>query len=153
MNSRLFEIWSEIDSHLQQIHDLRVEEQTIIHALIPIWECSDIPLEFDDNAQTIRWYGGLIRLSKKPYLLLKTLWTGKNHRATITRVERRVWNAGTRKRPFIERHTLCTLINRVQKTLKENRLPYKIKTLKTKKIPTQEIKGYQLVCARRTKKY
>jgi hypothetical protein len=46
----------------------------------------------------------------------------------ISKIERCVWNAGTPEHLFVERHAICTLINRLQQKLKENNFPYKIKT-------------------------
>jgi DNA-binding response OmpR family regulator len=154
MYRRLSEIWNENDTLIQRLSTLRVEERTVILALISQKKCPIVRLNFNDVMQTIDWYSHSVRLAKKPYLLMKILWTAKNHRATISKIEGSVWQTKTKK-GFIERHTICTLINRTQKKLAEAAFPYKIKTLKIKiKNGSQpQIKGWKLVCAQHTKKY
>jgi DNA-binding response OmpR family regulator len=154
MTRRLSEILNEIDTLLQRISELQIEERTIIQSSVSEEGFSVVPLNFNDKTRTIGWYGHSVRLTKKPYRLLKTLWTAKRHRATILKIESRVWK-GEMQKGFIERHAICTLISRTQKKLEEAACPYKIKTLKTKmkKGSKPQIKGWQLVCAYRTKKY
>jgi DNA-binding response OmpR family regulator len=157
MNQQLSEILNEIDFHLQQIFDLRIKERTLIETSISKEKSSAVLLKFDDSTQRIHWYSShSIRLKGKSYLLIKTIWKSKHHRATISKIERRVWNAGTPERLFVERHAICTLINRLQQKLKGNNFPYKIKTLKvktkTQNGTKQLIKGWKLICAQRTTK-
>ncbi|MDR2439756.1 MAG: hypothetical protein LBE12_10365 [Planctomycetaceae bacterium] len=156
MNQRLSEILNEIDRLVHQISELQTEGQTIIQTSssntkhLPV-----VLLNFNDAAQTIGWKGNLLRLAKKSYWLVKTLWMAKRHRATITKLESCVWKGTPRKGCFIERHAICSMINRTRKKLEEVDFPYKIKTLKTKikNHAKPQIKGWQLVCAQRTKKY
>ncbi|MDR2705023.1 MAG: hypothetical protein LBC02_04510 [Planctomycetaceae bacterium] len=125
MNQQLSEILNEIDFHLQQIFDLRIKERTIIQASISNEaEFPAAPLKFDDSSQTIHWYSHSIRLKGKSYLLIKTIWKSKHHRASISKIERRVWNAGTQEQLFVERHAICTMINRLQQKFKEKNFPY-----------------------------
>jgi DNA-binding response OmpR family regulator len=154
MSQRLSEIWNEIDTLLQRISVLQIEERTIIQASVSDRELSVVQLNFHDATRTIYWHGHSVRLTKKSYLLVKTLWAAKQHRATISKIEGRVWKARIKKY-FIERHAICTLISRTQKKLAEAAFPYKIKTLKIKikKCSQPQIKGWKLICAQRTKKY
>ncbi|MDR1268084.1 MAG: hypothetical protein LBK82_01035 [Planctomycetaceae bacterium] len=153
MNQRLSEIWKERETLLQRLSELQIEEWTIIQVSVSGKEFPVVRLDFNDVTQTIRWQGHLLRLAKKPYWFVKTLWAAKHHRATISKIERCVWKSKTKK-IFIERHAVCTMINRTQKKLDEAAFPYKIRTLKTKmkKGSKPEIKGWRLVCAQRTKK-
>jgi DNA-binding response OmpR family regulator len=157
MNQQLFEILNEIDFHLQQISDLRIRERTIIQASISGEKFPVTLLKFDDSTQSVHWYGcQSIRLKGKSYRLIKTIWKSKYHRASISKIEHCVWSAGTPEHLFVERHAICTMINRLQQKLTENNFPYKIKTLrvktKTKNGSKQLIKGWQLICAQRTQK-
>jgi DNA-binding response OmpR family regulator len=154
MNQRLSEIWNERETLLQRLSELQIEEWTIIQVSVAKAEFPVVRLEFNDVTQTISWQGHLLRLAKKSYLFIKTLWAAKRYRATISKIERHVWKTKPKKF-FIERHAICTMINRTQKKLEEAAFPYKIRTLKTKikKGSKPQIKGWQLVCAQRTKKY
>jgi DNA-binding response OmpR family regulator len=144
MNSRFFEIENEIDFHLRAILSLRTENRTIIRLLQPD-KTNEVPLTFEADNRTIRWYEKSIRFSKKQYLLIKTLWTGDQHEASLDDIEEQIWHAGTKERPFIERHTIFTLIRRAQIQLKKCAFPYKIISLKNGS--TRENKGYKLICA------
>ncbi|MDR3109873.1 MAG: hypothetical protein LBU65_09345 [Planctomycetaceae bacterium] len=150
MNPRLFKIWNDIDTHLQAINALQNEERTIIQSSIPIKERPEISLNFDDQKRTIDWNGGSICLTPKQYILVRLLWNSENHRASIAKIERQVWLAGTKKKTFVDIHTIEMCISRTKTALKSANFPYKIKTIKI--FPTREIKGYQLVCEKITKK-
>jgi DNA-binding response OmpR family regulator len=154
MNQRLSEILSEMGSLVHRLSELQTEGQTIVQTYSLDEEFPVVALDFDDATQTIAWNGHLLRLAKKSYWLVKTLWTAKRQRATITKLEGCVWK-GKKRKVFIERHAICSMINRTQKKLEEAAFPYKIKTLKTKikNRAKPQIKGWQLVCAQRTKKY
>jgi DNA-binding response OmpR family regulator len=155
MNQRLSEILNEIDLLIHRLSELQIEERTIIQASSSNVEIPVVLLNFNDAAQTIIWNNShLLRLARKSYLLVKTLWNSKRRRATIMKLENCVWKGKTRK-PFIERHAICSMINRTQKKLEAAAFPYKIRTLKTKikNHAKPQIKGWQLVCAQRTKKY
>jgi DNA-binding response OmpR family regulator len=154
MNQRLSEILNEIDVLIHRLSELQMEGRTIIQTSSSNEEFPVVQLDFNDSIQTIGWNGHLLRLARKSYLLVKTLWTAKRHRATITKLENCVWKGKNRKH-FIERHAICSMINRTQKKLEEAAFPYKIRALKTKikNRAKPQIKGWQLVCAQRTKKY
>ncbi|MDR3196966.1 MAG: hypothetical protein LBU34_03765 [Planctomycetaceae bacterium] len=153
MKLRLFEIQNKIDNLLHEVNLLRAEEWSIVQLLIPEKDRYEEPLEFNDTKRMIRWKYGTIRVGPKMYRLIKTLWKGKRHRATIEKIERTVWNVGNQKRCrkdlFVDRHTIFTLICRTQKELKKNGFPYEVVT--GKNFSTQEIKGFRLVYAPRKK--
>jgi DNA-binding response OmpR family regulator len=149
MNLRLFEIRNKIDNLLHQVNLLRAEEWSIVQLLIPETERCEEPLEFSDAERMIRWNHGMIRVGPKMYRLIKTLWNSNKHRASLEKIEQNVWNAGTQKKPFIDRHTIFTLVCRAQKELKKHHFPYVITT--GKKNSDQEIKGFRLVYAPRKK--
>ncbi|MDR1270138.1 MAG: hypothetical protein LBK82_11495 [Planctomycetaceae bacterium] len=149
MNLRLFEIRNKIDNLLHQVNLLRAEEWSIIQLSIPKTELCEEPLDFNDTDRVIRWKYGTIRVGPKMYRLVKTLWDGKRHRATIEKIEQTVWNVGAPKNLFVDRHTIFTLICRTQKELEKNKFPYEIIT--GKNFSTQEIKGFRLIYAPRKK--
>jgi DNA-binding response OmpR family regulator len=149
MNLRLFEIRNKIDNLLHQVNLLRAEEWSIVQLLIPETERCEEPLDFNDTKRIIRWNNGMMRVGPKMYRLLKTLWSSRNHRTSLEKIEQKVWKVGTQKKPFIDRHTIFTLICRAQNELKKNHFPYEIIT--GKNFSTQEIKGFRLVYAPRKK--
>jgi DNA-binding response OmpR family regulator len=146
MTSRLLEIENEIATHLQAIFDLQTEKQSMLQES----DNFTISLQFDDSKRVIRWNGNTIKLGQKTYSLVKLLWNENGHRVTVTKVEQSIWKVGSRKQPFISRHTIKSLVRRAQKQLKEGKFPYKISTVK--RHSTREITGYKLICARSTKK-
>jgi DNA-binding response OmpR family regulator len=145
MNPRFFEIENEIGLHLQAILNLRTEKRKIIQLSQPD-KANEVLLYFVDDTRTIRWYEKSIRFSKKQYQLIKTLWQSDNHEATLDNIEEQVWDVGTEKQPFIERHTIFTFVQRAQNQLKKCDFPYKI--VPVKNFSTRENKGYKLICAR-----
>jgi DNA-binding response OmpR family regulator len=145
MNPRFFEIESEIDSHVQAILNLRREKHTILQLSQPD-KANEVQIFFDTDCQTICWSEKSIRFSKKQYQLIKTLWTSDQHEALLDHIEEQLWSVGTVKKPFIERHTIFTLIRRAQKKLKKCSFPYEI--IPTKDPSTRENQGYKLICAR-----
>ncbi|MDR1491904.1 MAG: hypothetical protein LBT05_04190 [Planctomycetaceae bacterium] len=78
------EIRQEIDLHVRQLVTLLAEEDQIIRQTLPESQNAEIPLQFDDVKRTISWFGGSVRLAKKQYLLVKTLWQSKEHRVPIS---------------------------------------------------------------------
>ncbi|MDR2757676.1 MAG: hypothetical protein LBC20_18450 [Planctomycetaceae bacterium] len=149
MNLRLFEIRNKINNLLHQVDLLRAEEWLIVQSLIPEMEHCEEPLDFSDAERIIRWNNGMIQVGPKMYRLIKTLWNSNKHRASLEKIEQKVWNVGTKKNLFVDRHTIFTLVCRAQKELKKHHFPYKILT--GKNFSNQEIKGFRLIYAPRKK--
>jgi hypothetical protein len=149
MKERLFEIRTKIDELRHQLDILHAEEQLIVQALIPRDAYCEDALEFIDIGRVIRWKCGDFRVGPKMYLLIKTIWESKKHRATIEKIERSVWRINLKNKFFVDRHTIFTLVCRAQKELQKNNFPYEIKA--GKNFSTKEIKGFQLIYAPRIK--
>lgn len=102
-------------------------------------------LHFDDTRRTISWQDHNIRLGRKSYLFIKTLWNDKKHRAGIERVERIVFKVGDgHRKAFLSGNTLRSFVNRLRTELQKQAFPYELKN--SRKNSTQEIRGYFLKC-------
>ncbi|MDR2168791.1 MAG: hypothetical protein LBP59_01455 [Planctomycetaceae bacterium] len=143
MKQSLFEIRDKIDDLIRQLNNLRAEEWSIIQLYFSQELFFEESLEFINDSRVVKWRNKSIRVGPKMYSLLKTIWEGKKHRATIEKIERKVWNVNIKNKFFIARHTIFTLICRTQKELKKNNFPYEIKTKKNH--ATKEIKGFQII--------
>ncbi|GHT41928.1 hypothetical protein FACS189443_4320 [Planctomycetales bacterium] len=88
MNRQLLEIDSKIERHARAILVLENKKRKLYQSSSSA-QNEEVPLNFDDVGRTIRWNRGSIRLSKKPYLFVKTLWNAPRHRAEIDTLEKR----------------------------------------------------------------
>lgn len=137
---RLLEVNNQMDA-------IRCELERIVRLLLP-----DVKpeLSFDDNRRRIYWNGGSIKLGKKSYLFVKTLWLGERHRAELAELEENVWTQQVETEAFVARRTISMLVQHTQKNLIEADFPYKIETVK--KNSSQELEGFQLVLLNNQKK-
>ena len=111
---RLLEIGDQIDT-------LRREQERIVQSLLPEGEPE---LRFDEQRRRIYWNSGSIKLGKKSYLFVKTIWFGKEHQAELTELEECVWMQHTKTEMFVARRTVSTLVLHTQKNLSEVDFPY-----------------------------
>ena len=143
-----------VDGYLRRILEvnnqmdmLRRELEQIVRLLLP----DEKPeLSFDDHRRRIYWSGGSLKLGKKSYLFIKTLWLGERHQAEITELEENVWTEQIETEAFVARRTISMLVRHTQKNLTEVNFPYKIETVKN--CSNQELKGFRLVLWNNQKK-
>jgi len=130
-----------------QIDILREEHGQILQSLLSETKPE---LFFDDPRRQIHWGGGLIKLGKKSYLFVKTIWLGENHQAELTELEENVWTEHLETETFVDRCTVSMLVRHVQKNLNEANFPYKIETVKN--FLSKELEGFRLVLRDNKKK-
>lgn len=131
----------------RQIDALRREQEQIIRSLLPE---SEPELFFDDMRRRIYWGGGSVKLGKKAYFFIKTVWLGENHRADFAELEENVWTQHVETEMFVARRTVSMLVQYTQKNLTEANFPYRIETLKN--FSNQELEGFRLVLMNSQKK-
>jgi len=124
----------------RQIDNLRQEQERIVQSLLPDVEPE---LFFDDLRRRIYWGGGSVKLGKKAYMFIKTIWFGENHRAEFAELEENVWTQHVETEMFVARRTVSMLVRHTQNNLTEANFPYKIEALKN--FSNQELEGYRLV--------
>ena len=131
-----------------QMDVLRSELERIVRLLLP-----DVKpeLSFDDQLRRIYWGGGSVKLGKKSYLFIKTLWFGENHQAEIVELEENVWAQQIETKAFVARRTVSMLARHTQKNLTEVNFPYKIEPVKN--FSSQELEGFRLVLQNDQKKF
>ena len=132
---RLFEICRQIDN-------LRQELERHLRSLLPEAEPE---LFFNDDRRRIYWNNGSIKLGKKSYLFIQTLWQGKNHQAEFAELEESVWMQDPEMEAFVARRTVSTLVQHTQKNLTEAYFPYKVESIKD--ISNRQLEGFRLVPA------
>jgi len=129
-------------------------------------EHHEVPLQFDDQSQTVCWLNQSLKLGGKSYLFIKTLWHAPRHRKKTESLEQSVWKTRGRKRkrwatvktkkgvrkvrvttPFVPQNTLKLFLFRLQNRLQSAQFPYKIMPVKDKK--SAEIVGHKLKCTKR----
>jgi len=137
---RLIEIGDQIDA-------LRREQNRIFQSLLPEGEPE---LFFDDHRRRIYWDSGSVKLGKKAYLFIKTIWFGKERQAEFAELEETVWAPCPKTKMFVARRTVSTLVHHTQKNLSEVDFPYKIEALKN--FSSRELEGFRLVLPNRHKK-
>ena len=131
----------------QQIDILRGEHEQILQSLLPE---AKPELCFDDHRRRIHWGGGLIKLGKKSYLFVKTIWFGENHQAELTELEENVWTQHWETETFVDRCTVSMLVRHVQKNLNEANFPYEIEAVKN--FFSRELEGFRLILRHDKKK-
>jgi hypothetical protein len=152
---------------------LYAEERAIVRQLLPQCQCAEINLIFDDTNRSVKWTAGTVKLSPKPYLLVKTLWFAEEHRLELADIEEAVWSEELTYEVAINRHTILTSIKRTNGRLSASFFPYSIESFnvlvtksllkhetrdagiafpKRKNFTSTDTAGYALVCAQRTEK-
>ena len=130
---RLLEVNSQMDV-------LRRELERLVRLLLP----DEKPeLSFDDLLRRIYWSGGSVKLGKKSYSFIKTLWYGDGHQAEIAELEENVWAQQMATKAFVARRTVSMLVRHTQKNLTETDFPYKIEPVKN--FSSQELEGFRLI--------
>ena len=131
--NRLLEIGDQIDA-------LRREQERITKSLLCDTESE---LRFDDHRRRVYWAGGSVKLGKKSYLFVKTLWFGENHQAELAELEENIWTQRSATEGFIARRTVSALVLHTQKNLTEAYFPYEIEAVKN--FSSRELEGFRLV--------
>jgi hypothetical protein len=152
------EIQQEIDYLIQRLVSLRAKVDELTQTELNTEKQVEVLLSFKDNSQMIFWSGGSIHLSKKQYLLVKTIWNANNRTATLDVIEENIWNLkekddADRSVLFIPRHTIFELVNRTRNSVYQSNFPYEIVSNIVKQIVKQndkhcghcELQGYSLV--------
>jgi hypothetical protein len=146
----LFEIFSEIDYHAQELKKLSAEVAAYPK---PVPAETQIPAEpellFNESQRTVRWKTGTLKLSRKQFLFLKSLWDAKNINensvATINEIEETIWeNIGnSAQNMFVSKNRLFGLLFRLRNSISSVDFPYEIEAVKNNSI--NELAGYRLV--------
>jgi len=124
----------------QEMAALRNELEKILQSLLP----DTMPeLFFDDPRRRIYWGNGSVKLGKKSYIFVKTVWLGEDHKAEFADLEENVWIQNTEKKMFVDRSTVAMLVRHAQKNLTEANFPYEIESIKN--FSSQELEGFRLV--------
>ena len=124
----------------QEMADLQREQSQILQSLIP----GTVPeLFFDDQRRRIYWGGGSVKLGKKSYLFVKTVWLGEGHQAEFAELEENVWMRHAETEMFVDRSTVAMLVRHTQKNLTEANFPYEIEGIKN--FSSRELEGFRLV--------
>ena len=124
----------------RQIDVLRQEQERIFQLLLPDTEPD---LFFDDDKRRIYWSGGSVKLGKKSYAFVKTLWHGKDRCADLAELEENVWMKYPETETFIDRCTVTMLARHTQKNLNEVHFCYEIESVKNPS--NQELTGFRLI--------
>ena len=130
----------------RQIESLRCEQERLLQSLFPNTEPE---LSFDDNRRRIGWRSGSVKLGKKSYRFVKTIWLGENHQVEFAELEENVWGQQLKKKMFVPLSTVAMLVRHTQKNLTEAHFPYKIEPIKN--FSSRELVGFRLV-SRTTRK-
>lgn len=125
----------------RQIEALRNEQERLLQSLLPDAEPE---LTFADHRRRIGWSGGSVKLGKKSFLFVKTIWLGENHQVEFSELEESVWKKQLKEKMFISLHTVTMLVRHTQKNLIEANFPYEIEPLK--KNSSRELEGFRLIC-------
>ena len=168
--SLFLELRRQIDDLVEKLAELRKQENEILRQMLSDTEQPEIPLNFDDKSQTVHWFDKSLKLGKKSYLFVKTLWLAPKHRKRTESLEQSVWKSRSRKQSrqvtvrtqngirkvrvvsrFLQRNTLKLFLFRLQNRLQLALFPYKIVPVKDRK--TGEIIGFQLKCTKRYTKF
>ena len=131
--NRLLEISSQIES-------LRYEQERLLQSLLP---SAEPELFFDDNRHRIGWRSGSVKLGKKSYRFVKTIWLGENHQVEFSELEENIWGQQLKKKMFVPLSTVAMLVRHTQKNLTEAHFPYKIEPIKN--FSSRELEGFRLV--------
>jgi DNA-binding response OmpR family regulator len=119
---------------------LQREQTQILKSLVP----DTMPeLFFDDQRRRIYWGGGSVKLGKKSYLFIKTVWNGENHQAEFAELEENVWMRDAESDMFVDRSTVTMLVRHTQKNLIEANFPYEIESVKN--FSSRELEGFRIV--------
>ena len=126
----------------QQIITLCKEQERLLQVFLP--DGKQV-LSFVDHKRQISWAGGTVKLGKKSYQFVKTLWLGENNQVEFSELEKSVWEKQLEekeKKP-ISPLTVSKLVQDTQENLVEANFPYEIETLKNES--SQELEGFRLV--------
>ncbi|MDR3108654.1 MAG: winged helix-turn-helix domain-containing protein [Planctomycetaceae bacterium] len=144
MHTRLLEIHRKVDIHLQEVLKLRSEEAAILEMIQNQSKETVTDLFFDEQRQTIRWADGMVKLSRKQFSLMKTLWNNDERTETLAEIESSIWNeVGSEDKPFVEKNTIFALVSRLRNSVSDVGFPYEIVGVKNSE--TSELQGYCLV--------
>ena len=124
----------------RQVEALQSEQERLLQSLLPDGEPE---LSFADHKRRISWAGGSVKLGKKSYLFVKTIWLGKNHQVEFSEVEESVWKKQLAEKMFISLQTVSMLARHTQKNLIEVNFPYEIESIKNDS--SRELEGFRLV--------
>jgi len=124
----------------RQVEALRSEQERLLQSLLPD---SEPELYFADHKRRISWASGSVKLGKKSYLFVKTIWLGENHQVEFAELEESVWKKQLAEKIFISLQTVSMLARHTQKNLTEVNFPYEIETIKNDS--SRELEGFRLV--------
>ena len=124
----------------RQIEVLRCELDATLQSLL---SDAEPELIFNDNRRRISWGNSSVKLGKKSYRFVKTIWLGENHQVTFAEVEENVWGQQIKKKMFVPLSTVAMLVRYTQKNLTEAYFPYKIEPVKN--FSSRELEGFRLV--------
>jgi hypothetical protein len=123
-----------------QVESLRNEVERLLQSFLPDKKPE---LSFVDHKRRISWTGGSVKLGKKSYLFVKTIWLGENHQVEFSELEESVWKKQLDEKMFISPQTVCMLVRHTQNNLAEANFPYEIESIKNSS--SRELEGFRLV--------
>jgi len=112
------EEWSMTEKELAE-RDRELWER--LHKLIIDGEITPVSLVFDANTRTIRWDGGIVKLGKNPFKILKVLYFAPNRRTRLLGLVERVWGIASK-----HHSTVKSTVSRLNSKLKKAKCPFKV---------------------------
>ena len=130
MNPRVAEIHDRLDAINLAEGELRDERAGLLAELKAMFEARDCKkrklLSFEPDGRTIRWDGGSVRLGKKPYKFVQSLYMKRQMR--INSIAEMVWgDAATNS------NTISVTVCNLRKELANAGFPYEIVTVECEK--------------------
>ncbi len=122
---RLLEIRRELEVHHHAIETLRTEEGRLLAAVMRL---PGPELRFDADGKTVRWQTASVRVSKKAWRFLETLWKSPKRRARTNRLGRYVWND-----ELVRDNNISVFVTRLNETLRNAGCPYEIKSIRDRR--------------------
>jgi hypothetical protein len=126
----------------RQVVTLCKEQDRLLQSFLPE---GDQELSFSDPKRRISWAGGSVKLGKKSYLLVKTIWLSEDHQVEFSELEESTWNKQLEEKGkvFFSPQTISMLVQQTQKNLVEANFPYEIESLKNNS--SLGFEGFRLV--------
>ena len=124
MNTRLLEIQKEEQDLMTRLLALSREREEILTGTV---RTDGALLTFEPKRRIIRWNGGDIRLGKKGYKFIESLYFAKKRRLKIPTLEYKVWGE-----KVINRNTFRRFTHDLSTLLEKAKFPYRLIPAKSK---------------------
>ena len=137
-----------MDSWFDRLLVLRQERVTLLERLsdidrqeFTILAKEKCPLTFNEDTRIIQWNNKCLKLGKKMFHILCTLYFAENHELLITDLEEAVWGEA-------KHGTIKTAISRLDTLLNDTGFPFYVESTKNEggdKIEISDRKGHRIV--------